>query len=64
MEMKIKERYAISARIEEWRKGSVAAFSGEWGSNGDWSVSGFLSRVPQAPQKSPLRGILFYAFII
>jgi len=37
MEMKIKERYAISTKIEEWRKGSVAAFYGEWGSNGDWS---------------------------
>ena len=34
---KIKERYAIGAKIEEWRKGSVAAFSGERGSNGDWS---------------------------
>ena len=34
---KIKERYAISAKIEEWREGSVAAFSGERGSNGDWS---------------------------
>ena len=35
---KIKERYAISAKIHfNRRKGSVAAFSGERGSNGDWS---------------------------
>ena len=37
MEIKVKERYVISAKIEEWRKGSVAEFSGERGSDGDWS---------------------------
>jgi hypothetical protein len=30
---------------------------------GDWSDGEFLSRAPRASQKSPLRGIPFYAFI-
>ena len=31
---------------------------------GDRSVGKFLSRVSRTPQKGPLRGILFYAFIM
>jgi hypothetical protein len=44
MEIKIKERYAISAKIEQWRKGSVAAFSGERGSNGERETQGVFRR--------------------
>ena len=54
--------------------GSVDVIPGEGGpfpsssaipqQGGDGSVSEFLSRVPRAPQKSPLKGMLFYACII